>query len=115
MDNQSYLDEFIAECAAETPDGTDEKSIPIGWEETISMLVGFGLRSLLPELKEWVKLGATAIALKRRDIADRLRRYAKEKELDYEKVEKAAGVIADKINGKNIGKLIPVLEGSDVG
>ena len=110
MDNQSYLDEFIAECATETPGPTNERFI--GWEDTIYVLVGFGLKTLLPELKEWVKLGATAITLKRLEIKKRLLDFAKEKELDY---EKAAGVIADKINEKNIGKLISALEGSDAG
>jgi len=115
MDNQCYLDEFIAECVAETLEGTDEKSIPIDWENLISVLIGSGLTLLLPELKEWVKLGATAITLKRLEIKKRLLDFAKEKELDYEKAEKAAGVIADKINEKNIGKLIPALEESDAG
>ena len=113
MDNQSYLDEFIAECATETPGPTNERFI--GWESLISVLVGSGLTLLLPELKEWVKLGATAITLKRLEIKKRLLDFAKEKELDYEKAEKAAGVIADKINEKNIGKLIPALEESDAG
>ncbi len=113
MDNQSYLDEFIAECATETPGPTNERFI--GWEDTIYVLVGFGLKTLLPELKEWVKLGATAITLKRLEIKKRLLDFAKEKELDYEKADKAASVIADKINEKNIGKLISALEGSDAG
>ena len=108
MDNQSYLDEFIAECATETPGPTNERFI--GWESLISVLVGSGLTLLLPELKEWVKLGATAITLKRLEIKKRLLDFAKEKEFDY---EKAASVIADKINGKNINKLISALEESD--
>ena len=113
MDNRSYIDEFIAECAAETPDGTVEKSIPIGWEDTIYVLVGFGLKTLLPEIKAWVKLGSSAITLKRLEIAARLRRYAREKELDYAKAEKAAGIIANKISEKNVNKLISALEKSD--
>ena len=111
MHNQSYLDEFIAECAAETAASTDEKFI--GWEDTIYVLVGFGLKTLLPEIKEWVKLGATAITLKRLEIKKRLLDYAKEKELDYEEAAKAAGTIADKISPKNIDKLIPALEAQD--
>ena len=98
MQDQSNLDEFIAECVMETPDGTDEKSIPIGWEETIYVLVGFGLRTLLPQLKTWVQLGVIRIELERQKIEMGLSNFAKDNELDYDKAKKAAGVIADKIN-----------------
>ena len=37
--------------------------------------------------------------------------YAKEQELDYQEAEKAAGVIVDKIDEKNISTLVTALEG----
>ena len=66
---------------------------------------------LLPELREWAKLGATAIAMKRQQLRQRLREYALEKELDFPAAEQAAEVIADKINEENLERIIDELQG----
>ena len=109
MPSQSYLQEFIKECSEAKPASTDEKFV--GWENLIFVLVGIGLKVLLPELREWLKLGAIVITTKRLELKKKLLDYAKEHELDYQEAEKAAGVIVDKIDEKNISTLVAALEG----
>jgi hypothetical protein len=109
MDSQKFIEDFIKECSQSKPEVTDEKFI--GWEGLVSILVYEGIKMLLPELKEWIKIGATAIATKRLEFKKRLEAYAMGKELDFPAAEKAAQVIADKINEKNVAKLIKALEG----
>jgi len=109
MHGQSYLQEFIKECSEAKPASTDEKFV--GWDNLIFVLVGIGLKVLLPELREWLKLGAIVITTKRLELKKKLLDYAKEHELDYQEAEKAAGVIVDKIDEKNISTLVAALEG----
>ncbi len=108
MNNQTYLDEFIKDCSETRPENTGERFV--SWEPIIAILVYQGIKLLLPELKEWIKLGASVITLKRQEVKKRLIVYAEEKELNFPEAEKAASVIADKINEKNVGKLIRELE-----
>ncbi len=103
-----YLNEFVKECASDAPETTDEKFI--GWEGLLFTLVGFGLKALVPELKEWIKLGTSAIAIKRLEIKKKLIDYAEKKELDFPAAEKAAEVISNNINEENITKIINALE-----
>jgi len=109
MNGQSYLQEFIKECSEAKPASTDEKFV--GWDNLIFVLVGIGLKVLLPELREWLKLGAIVITTKRLELKKKLLDYAQEQELDYQEAEKAAGVIVDKIDEKNISTLVAALEG----
>lgn len=108
MDNKQFLTDFIKECSEAKPESTDEKFV--GWEGLVGVLVGAGLKILLPELKEWMKLGASYISLKRQELKKKLIDYAKEKELDFPAAEKAAGVIADRVNEENLGEIINALE-----
>ena len=110
MDNQNFLEDFVKECAETKPEAMDEKFV--GWEALISILVYEGVRTILPELKEWIKLGATVMTLKRLELKKKLIDYATKKELDFPAAEKAAEVIADKINEENLGKIINALEKS---
>jgi hypothetical protein len=50
------------------------------------------------------------ITMKRLELKQKLLDYAKQKELDYQEAEKAAGVIVEKINEKNITTLVAALE-----
>ena len=110
MSRQSYLQEFIKECSEAKPASTDEKFV--GWEDIIFILAGIGLKALLPELREWVKLGAIVITTKRLELKKKLLDYAKQQELDYQAAEQAAGVIVEKIDEKNIAPLVAALEGT---
>src|SRR5215471_264636 len=85
MNSQSYLQEFIKDCSQAKPAATDEKFV--GWENIIFILAGIGLKALLPELREWLKLGAMAITTKRLELKKKLLEYAKQRELDYQEAE----------------------------
>jgi hypothetical protein len=108
MPDSSYLKDFIKECASVKPEPAGERAI--GWEDTVFILVGYGLKLLLPELKEWLKLGASVITMKRLEIKRRLLDYAKQRELDFQEAARAADVIVEKIDEKNIGQLVAALE-----
>ena len=108
MAEDKFLQEFIQECSQAVESETSEKFV--GWETILTVLVIGGLKMLLPELKEWLKLGATVITTKRLALQKRLEEYALEKELDFATAEKAAAVIANQINEENIGRIIRELE-----
>jgi hypothetical protein len=109
MTRTAYLDRFIESCKQEAPQGGGERFL--GWETLVTVLVIEGLRLLLPELREWARLGATAIAMKRQHLRERLREYALEKELDFPAAERAAEVIAEEINEDNLERIIEELQG----
>lgn len=109
MSRTPYLDQFIESCKQQAPTGDGERFI--GWETIVTVLVMEGLRLLLPELREWTKLGVSAIALKRQQLRERLRDYALEKELDFPAAEQAADVIAENINEDNLERIINDLQG----
>lgn len=110
MKNQDFLNDFIKQCSQNKPEFEGEKFI--GWEQIIFTLIGFGLKAMVPELKEWIKLGAAAIALKRQELKEKLVEYAKEKELDFPTAELAAEEVSKNINADNITELIDSLENS---
>jgi hypothetical protein len=82
----------------------------VGWEALVAILVYQGLKVLLPEIKEWIKIGALKIVLKRQEIKKRLIEYAKEKELSFPEAEQTASVIAEKISEENIEGIVRELE-----
>jgi hypothetical protein len=94
-------DQLIKECAESL---SREKSNDkfIGWETLVSILVYEGLRAMLPEIREWIKLGATTITLKRLELRKKLADFAKQKELEFPQAEKAAAAIADRIDFSRI-------------
>jgi hypothetical protein len=104
MANDQFLQNLINKCV-ESIDDT-EKDRFIGWESLFSILVYQGLLIMLPELKEWVKLAASAIALKRLEIKEKLIEYAAEKELDFPQAEIAAGKVADQLNEETMKQVI---------
>ena len=108
MKNKAFLENFAKECAAEAQPASGQKFV--GWEELVFTLVGFGLKMILPEIKEWIKLGATTITMKRLKIRQKLIDYAIKKELDFPAAEKAAEAISNRIDDVNIGKIVEALE-----
>ena len=114
MANSTYVDEFIKACANEYVETTDEpggeKLTSAAIISILTILVYHGLKVLLLELKEWVKLGAAQIALKRQEIEKKLIKYAETKELDYNAAKKAAALVAGKITDQNVEKLVKELE-----
>jgi hypothetical protein len=111
MDDKTYVENFVKECSETQLETTGEKFV--SWETLFTILVYEGLRLLLPELKEWVRLGAAAVAMKRQELKKQLVAYAKEKELDFPAAEKAAAAIADKINEKTLGRIVKGLQAEE--
>ena len=106
----AYLEEFASQCTQQGPPDTDEKFV--GWEGLIITLVGVGLKVALPELKEWVRLGAQASSVLRQRLTTKLIEYATEHELDFPAAEKAAELVAQRVNEDNVGTLVEALESS---
>ncbi len=107
MAESDYLENFIQTCAQNLPDS--ERQRFVGWEGIVAVLVYQGLKIMLPELKEWVKLGGTVIAMKRLEIRKRLESYALEKELDFQAAEQAAQNIADNITEDTLDAIVDAL------
>ena len=108
MANDQFLQNFINDCVESVDD--NEKDRFVGWESLFSILVYQGLLIMLPELKEWLKLAASAIALKRLEIKERLIDYAAEKELDFPQAEIAAGKVADQLDERTIKQVVKALK-----
>ncbi|MBT34134.1 MAG: hypothetical protein CMO01_31105 [Thalassobius sp.] len=111
--SQTYLNEFAERIVkdVEIDSASDEKFV--GWETIATILVFQGIPIILPELKEWVKLGMAAVALKRLEIEKKLIDLATEKELDYELAKKTATKVSDNITKDNVKKLISSIEDSE--
>jgi hypothetical protein len=62
MAHDQFLQNLINDCIESVDD--NEKDRFVGWESLFSILVYQGLLIMLPELKEWLKPAASAIALK---------------------------------------------------
>lgn len=104
------LEELVS--LSKAPIQVDAEKKFIDMDTVVAILVFQGLKVLLPEIKEWIKLGLSAIVLKRMEIEKRLKDFALEKELDYRTAEKASKKIAANINEKNIKNIISELEES---
>jgi hypothetical protein len=108
MTNNHFMQNLIMECMQSIND--EEKERFIGWESLFSILVYQGLLILLPELKEWLKLGASAVALKRQEVKKKLVQFATDKELDFPQAETAAGKVAERLDENTIKEIIKALE-----
>lgn len=104
------LDNLIEEVKNEIPVEIDKKFIDIEISTVVTILVFQGLKIFLPELKEWIKLGFSVIALKRLELEKNLENYALEKELNYGIAEKASKKIVENITEQNISRIIDELE-----
>ena len=108
MKQHESLQKLISDCVESIEYEKKEKFI--GWESIVSVLVYQGLLIMLPELKEWLKLGANVIALKRQEIKKKLIAYAAEKDLDFPQAEIAAGKVADQLDEKKIKEIVTAFE-----
>ena len=108
MAQEQFLQNFIVDCI-ESIDDT-EKDRFIGWESLFSILIYQGLLIMLPELKEWLKLAASAIALKRQEVKKKLIEIAAERELDFPQAETAADKVADRLDENTIKQVVKALE-----
>lgn len=102
------LSKLLQDVKSEVPVEQGKKFIDP--DTILTILIYQGIKMLLPELREWIKLGFSRIVLKRLEIEKRLKKYALEKELYYDYAEKAASKIAQNINEKNIKDVITELE-----
>ncbi|MBA3012952.1 MAG: hypothetical protein KKF12_05995 [Proteobacteria bacterium] len=111
MKNKTYLDEFIISCLEENDDQSEQTNEKfIGWESLITILVYQGFLILLPELKEWLKLGAVAIVLKRKGLEKKLIEYAEKKELDFPQAEKAAACVSKRLDEETLKNIVEALD-----
>lgn len=112
MKQNEYLNNFMEEAQVELASSTEEQDHKGLGSTTLIVLVTWGLFQLLPELKEWLKLGVSALALKRQEIEKRLEAYAAKKELDMDEARKAAKVVAKKVTESDVKQLVQALEES---
>ncbi len=92
MNEKENLDLFIKDCVLLADEESEEKFL--GWESLIAVLIYQGIKLMLPEVKEWLKIGIEAIALKRQEIKKRLVDYASRNELDFPQAERAAEIVS---------------------
>ena len=103
----SELRPFIHACAEALPPKSGEK---FNWEPLLAILLYEGMKTMLPELKLWVKLGYQGLLLKRQELQNRLRDWAKQKGLDQSQAEQASRVIAEKMDHSLLAKLLKELD-----
>jgi hypothetical protein len=108
MAHDQFLQNLINDCIESIDD--NEKDRFVGWESLFSILIYQGLLIMLPELKEWLKLAASAIALKRQEIKKKLIEFAAERELDFPQAETAADKVADRLDERTIKQVVKALE-----
>ncbi len=108
MAHDQFLQNLINDCIESIDD--NEKDRFVGWESLFSILVYQGMLIMLPELKEWLKLAASAIALKRQEVKKKLIEFAAERELDFPQAETAAGKVSDRLDQNAIKEIVKALE-----
>ena len=108
MAHDQFLQNLINDCIESIDD--NEKDRFVGWESLFSILIYQGLLIMLPELKEWLKLAASAIALKRQEIKKKLIEFAAARELDFPQAETAADKVADQLDENAIKQVVKALE-----
>ncbi len=109
------LQAFVNECVEEYHSGVYDENAKRSAADVafiMTVLISQGLYIMLPEIREWLKLGVAVIALKRQELERKLQEYAREKELDYPTAEKAARIVADRLNEDNIEAVVKALEAS---
>ncbi len=104
---------FVDECVVDYHSGVYEDDVnrsDVVVATVMLILVAEGLRVMLPEIQEWLALGAAAIALKRQEVEKRLLAYAAEKELDYDVAKKSAAIIAKRLDEKSLKTIFNALQ-----
>ena len=108
MNEKENLDLFIKDCVLLANKRSEEKFL--GWESLIAILIYQGIKLMLPEVKEWLKIGTEAIALKRQEIRKGLVDYASRNELDFPQAERAAEIVSQRLNEKTLKNIVKVLD-----
>ena len=101
---EPLLDEVYQTCQAQAHEEPENERF-IGWEALYAVLIYEAIKLLLPEIKEWLKLPAMQLALFRQKLENKLKEYALEKELDYQKAEKAAARIVAAVDNNLLARL----------
>lgn len=109
MEKPEEIESFIAECAVSLKDESGDKKF-IGWETLITLLIYEGIRTFLPEIREWFKLGMTVITLKRLEIRKKLIEFAKKKELEFPQAEKAAKKVSDRLDDAMLKRIMSAVK-----
>ena len=104
------LNDLVHQTENQIQTDTETKFVDVN--TIVTILVFQGLKMLLPEIREWVKLSFSKIVLKRLEIENRLKDYALEKELDFKTAQEASEKIAQNINEDNIKQIVAELENS---
>ena len=102
------LDEVYDTCQAQAHEEPENERF-IGWEALYGVLIYEGIKLFLPEIKAWLKLPAMQLALFRENLEKRLKEYALEKELDYQKAEKAAARIVAAVDNNLLARLFKAI------
>ncbi|MFB3041290.1 MAG: hypothetical protein ACE1ZS_05725 [Candidatus Poribacteria bacterium] len=98
------LDEVYETCQAQAQEEPENERF-MGWEALYGVLIYEGIKLCLPEIKAWLKLPAMQLALFREKLEKKLKEYALEKELDYQKAEQAAARIVAAVDNKLLARL----------
>jgi hypothetical protein len=101
---EPLLDEVYERCQAQVHEEPENERF-IGWEALYGILIYEAIKLFLPEIKEWLKLPAMKLALFRQNLEKKLKEYALEKELDYQKAEQAAARIVAAVDNNLLARL----------
>jgi hypothetical protein len=102
------LDEVYETCQAQAQEKPENERF-IGWEALYFVLIYEGIKLFLPEIKAWLKLPAMHLALFRQKLENKLKEYALEQELDYQKAEKAASRIVAAVDNNLLASLFKTI------
>ena len=102
------MDEVYETCQAQAQEEPENERF-LGWEALYFVLIYEGIKLFLPEIKAWLKLPAMHLALFRQKLEKKLKEYALEKELDYQKAEKAATRIVAAVDNNLLARLFKTI------
>lgn len=105
---EPLLDEVYQTCQAQTHEEFENERF-IGLEALYGVLIYEAIKLFLPEIKEWLKLPAMQLALFRQKLENKLKEYALEQELDYQKAEKAAARIVGAVDNNLLARLFKAI------
>ena len=105
---EPLLDEVYEKCQAQVHEEPENERF-IGWEALYGVLIYEAIKLFLPEIKAWLKLPAMQLALFRQNLEKKLKEYALEKELDYQKAEQAAARVVAAVDNSLLPRLFKAI------
>jgi hypothetical protein len=105
---EPLLDEVYAKCQVQVHEESENERFT-GWEALYGLLIYEAIKLFLPEIKEWLKLPVMTLALFRQNLEKKLKEYALEKELDYQKAEKAAARVVATVDNNLLARLFKAI------